>query len=189
MEKSASANYGLVVHFRADNFADKLLAAAARDNMTVGKWVKSQILAILEIEKLKPEPLCQVTNSIDKGDKKRVSISLTSSELESIYRLMYVTKTKTVSKMLLKIIRAFMLNKPIFSHEEVVALRQATISMQTIGRNINHIAMHYASGTITEADKLTQEQLAALGNNFINYSNRVSKLIVTCNKRFGIKCE
>lgn len=186
MEKSASARTGLVVHFRADNVADKLQAAAAKDNMTVGKWVKHQILHLLDTEETSEKAIFHITNRIDERKKKRISISLTQSELEAINILMNKTKIPSSSKMILKILRAYLLNFPIFSHEEVKELRQASIAMQTIGRNINHIAMHYASNTITEADRFTQEQLVTLSNNFIDYSNYVSKLIVSVNKRYGI---
>lgn len=187
MKKSASANGKSVVTFRADNFMDKLAAAAARENMTVGKWVKQQILTILENDDKTDSPVFNLANRIDDGEKKRVSVSLTPSEIDSINKLMEFTKTKTVSKMILAIIRAYLINLPIFSNEEIIELRQATIALQTIGRNINHIAVRYASGTVTEEDKFTQQELKVISDSYINYSNTVNKLLVTIHKRYCIK--
>ena len=187
MEKSASAKTELIVHFRAsDTFAEELKAVAEENGVSVGRWVKKLVQDSLRQDSNNFDTKFDLSKSLDSDNKKRVSISLTSSELDAINILMKETKISTVSKMIVSIIRAMLVKNPIFSHEELVTLRRATIELQTIGRNINQIAIHYFIGKISEADRLTQKELESLSKNFITYSNYVNKVLVSSYKRYGL---
>lgn len=187
-KKSASATNELIVHFRAGRYSEKLKQVATKNNVSVGKWAKNKIFKILDGEEKNTDPDFSLSRRCLE-DKKRISISLTTSELEAIHILMNTTKTPTVSQMLVKIIRAFLLKKPIFSNDELIALRRATIELQALGRNINQIAIHYHIGKISEADKFTQKQLTDLSQQFIDFSDSVSRVLVSTYKRYGIDYE
>lgn len=188
MEKAQAQDENLVVSFRAGLYADEIKRAAEKHNLSVGKWAKKVVLAALENPPTLPiSPQLDTSRTIENRDFHRVSISLSDSEIEQINILMKNTKTANMSKMIVAIIRAFLLNKPIYSHDEVVELKRATHEMQTIGRNLNVIARNFIIGSISEADILTHQQLELLAENFLEYSNFVAKLLAASLKRHGIR--
>lgn len=188
MEKSASASETQVVSFKAGDYKDAIVAEAKRHNLSAGQWSKLVVLAALKNPPALPTtPRLNVAKAVELHGRHRVSLRLTDSEMEHTNKLMKETKTATPSKMLVSIIRSFLLEKPLYSQDEITELKRASMGMQIIGRNMNNIARNYVSGTPTEADIFTKKQLEALANDFITYSNYVNKLLMSTLKRHRIK--
>lgn len=118
-----------------------------RRNITSTELVKLALQQYLNGDKKEKD----ITFLVDRKKRKergskRIEITLTASELEAIETVMQNTIHPSYQATIVGIIRAYLLNNPIFTINEVVALRKANSHLLTIGRNLNQFVVMVRKG-------------------------------------------
>lgn len=91
--------------------------------------------------------------------KKRIEITLTESELAALEEVMNVTIYRSYQAVIVGILRAYFLNKPVFQTKEVEVLRQANAALNAMGRNFNQVIKLIHLGDMEAARALNEANI------------------------------
>lgn len=149
-----------VLSFRLGSLEEAFYSYCKKEELKPSEVVKLALRAYLSSGK-KPEK--DISFSVGKmaldAPKKRIEITLTESELEALEAVMNVTIYRSYQAVIVGILRAYFLNKPVFQTKEVEVLRQANAALNAMGRNFNQVIKLIHLGDMEAARALNEANI------------------------------
>lgn len=129
------------------------------------------------------EPAKQVDERPDTGEKKRVEIRLTKSELAAVDARARAEGCSRQS-WLVNVVRGTLTKQPQAGMREIESLGESNYQLLAIGRNLNQIAKRLNEG---HPDTITVDYIERLRNEIRAHAEKVSKVMGASIERWSLK--
>lgn len=129
-----------VVSFRLGSLQDSFEKRCEVDNLKPAELIKVALRNYLSDEE---KTVKDISFSVEKlaldEPKKRIEVTLTESEISALETIKSLTVYQSYQAIIVGILRAYILNKPVFQIQEVEVLRRANTELNAMGRNFNQL--------------------------------------------------
>ncbi|WP_205896638.1 hypothetical protein, partial [Pseudomonas viridiflava] len=105
-------------------------------NLTSSALLEKVVDAFLQMEPPSPSPLEKAQEANSEEGRKKIDVRLWPREIQALDSLASEMGWSR-SKYLAQLFRVHLLGEPRFSEKEMLQLRQATMQLSALGRNIN----------------------------------------------------
>lgn len=131
---------------------------AKASNLSAANLLEQVVLAFLRLEQ--PEPSALVSAAAAEGEKRKVWASLSVKETQALDELAKEMGWSR-SKYLAQLFRVHLSGTPRFSEKELAELRQVTMQLAALGRNVNQIAraLNVSLDNANQAQAIHYEQM------------------------------
>lgn len=155
-----------ITSFRLGDLQEEFDKKCQEEGLTATELIKLALQEYLKNNETISDISCAYKEKFKKDKKaKAVKIIFTESEIRALDTLKGDSINKNYQAIVTGIVRAFFLNTPVFSSEELETLKKANIELSAWGRNFNQLLKLFHSG---ETFIIVELKELILTNNIIN---------------------